>query len=215
MALQAGKAVRAFEVAREMSRCQYFQELRADFERRGQSAQLAQLLPDTDPADRARVDAFCQTAGATGPALMKQLVLLAAGQGLPDAVHWAYEEQLDPSGDSARQLGHWAMAGQDLLALGKVLLAGRPETFGLSADDLNVLRKAAALVLETPEYAARAPFRDTVSIAQKAATSSSASPQTSVRFADLQLSPADEQRAQAVVDALVRLRRQQLKAAGG
>ncbi len=228
LALQAGQAGRAFEVAREISRCQYFKELRADYERRGLHAQLAQLLPDTDPAERARVDAFCQTAGATGPALMTQLVLLAAGQGLPDAVYWAYEEQLDPSGDSARQLGRWALAGQDFVALGKALLADRPDSLGLTAADMNVLRKASALLLVTPEYSARSAFRHLLQTAEETATYRQAGVQTSqafaqlpaglhppVRFADLQLSPADEQRAQAVVDALVRLRRQQLQAAGG
>lgn len=228
LALQAGQSGRAFEVARELSRCQYFKDLRAGVEQRGQHALLARVLPDTDPAERARVDAFCQTAGASGPALMKQLVLLAAGQGLPDAVYWAYEEQLDPSGDSARLLGRWALAGQDFVALGKVLLADRPEALGLTAADMNVLRKASALLLVTPEYSARSAFRNLLRTAEEVATYRQAGVTTArafaqlpaglyppVRFADLQLSPADEPRAQAVVDALVRLRRQQLKAAGG
>lgn len=228
LALQTGPAGRAFEVARELSRCQYFKDLRAGYEQRGQHALMARVLPDTDPAERARVDAFCQTAGATGPALMKQLVLLAAGQGLPDAVYWAYGEQLDPSGNSARQLGRWALAGQDFLALGKALLADRPETLGLTAADMNVLRKAGALLLVTPEYSDDSSFRNLLRTAEELATYRQAGVSTSqafaqlpaglhppVRFADLQLPPADEQRAQAVADALVRLRRQQLQAAGG
>lgn len=227
LALRAGDAKRALEVASELATCQYFQDLRLDFEQRGMQAQLAKLLPGTDSAEQARVDAFCQTGGATAQALKVQLALLAAGQGIPEAVYWVHEEQWDPSGSADRQIGRWALAGQDLLAMGKVLLAAKPELLGLSPDDLNVVRKASAMVLGQPEFASRLGFKGILQTAQESATDRlagvtgtqayaqlPAGRASVVKFAELKLSSVDEQRAQAIVDALVSERRRQLAPEG-
>lgn len=159
LALRAGDAKRALQVALELSRCEYFQSLRRDFEQRGLQSQLEKMLPGTDPEERAHVHAFCQTGGVDAQALTVQLARLAASQGMPEAVYWVYEEQWDPSGAAARQVGQWALNGQDLLAVSKALLAANPALLGLSPDDVNVVRKASARVLEQPEFASRLGFK--------------------------------------------------------
>ena len=227
LALRAGDAKRALDVASELASCQYFQELRRDFEKRGMREQLAKMMPGADPAEQARVDAFCQTGGPAAQALKVQLALFAAQRGVPDAVYWVYEEQWDTSGDAQRQVGRWALAGQDLLAMGKVLLAAEPELLGLSTDDLNVVRKASAVLLEQPEFASRLGFKGILQTAQESASHRLAgvsSPQayaqlpagkaSVVKFAELKLSSVDEQRAQSIVDALVSERRRQLAPEG-
>ncbi len=228
LAQRAGNAKRSLEVAKELGKCLHFQQTREEFERLGLQHKLAQLFPTQDPGEQARLDAFCQTAGPQGQAWMAQLLLAAAGQGLPEAVYWAHEDKLDPSGASSRLIGRWALQGSDLMALGKVMLDATPDVFGLSQEDLNVVRKASALLLDTPEYAARLGFKGMLSNAQESATyqragvsswrayeALPASKPPPVKFAELTLSPADEQRARDIVKALVEARRRRLAKAGG
>ncbi len=159
---------------------------------------------------------------------MEQLLLLAASQGLPEAVYWAHEDKMDPTGASSRLIGRWALQGHDLLALGKVMLDATPDVFGLSQEDLNVVRKASALLLETPEFAARFGFQKTLENAQEKATYRRAGVSSwrayealpagkppLVKFAELSLSPADERRVQDIVNAMVAARRRLLAGAGG
>jgi hypothetical protein len=215
-------------VAKELGKCLHFQQTREEFERLGLQRKLAQLFPTQDPGERARLDAFCQTAGPNGQAWMEQLLLLAASQGLPEAVYWAHEDKIDPTGASSRLIGRWALQGHDLLALGKVMLDATPEVFGLSQEDLNVVRKASALLLETPEFAARFGFQKTLENAQEKATYRRAGVSSwrayealpagkppLVKFAELSLSPADERRVQDIVNAMVAARRRLLAGAGG
>lgn len=228
LALRAGNAKRSLEVAKELGKCLHFQQTRAEFERLGLHHKLDQLFPTQDPGERARLDAFCQTAGPNGQVWMEKLLLLAASQALPEAVYWAHEDKMDPTGASSRLIGRWALQGNDLLALGTVMLDATPDVFGLSEEDLNVVRKASALLLDTPEYAARLGFKGMLTNAQESATFQRAGVSSwrayealpagkppLVKFAELSLSPADEQRVRDIVNALVEARRRQLAGAGG
>ncbi|MGM9516873.1 hypothetical protein ACS5PK_21690 [Roseateles sp. DB2] len=226
-ALRAGDGARASEVARELGTCQSWAELREALERTGKQALLAQRYPEVTSSEQPRLDAFCQTAGPHAQELQDSLLLMAARQGLPDAVYWAHEMEKDPSGSASRLIGRWAMEGKDLRALRAVIYGMQPELFGLRMDDQNVARMALVLLAQTPEYADRQGVVNAIQLGQEIATYQRAGVGTKqayeqlltekpppVRFSELKLSPGDEHRAQAIVEALVRERRRQLTKPG-
>lgn len=225
-ALRASNGVRAFEVASEMAACTSWARLREEYDKRGKQEVLAAKYPELKSAEQARLDAFCQTAGPDMQNLENRLVLLAAQQEMRDAVYWAHDMELDPSGASSRLIGRWAMDGKDLLALRKVVYSRQPDIFGLHMDDQNVARKAAVLLAQTPEYANESGIERMIQLGQDTANYQRAGVSSSqayealpnkpppVKFAEIALSPADEQRARDIVRALVEARHRRLTEAG-
>ncbi len=226
-ALRAANGARALEVAREIGTCLSWADLREAMERNGKQELLAVKYPEMKSDEQPRIDAFCQTAGPNADELSKSLMLLAAQQGIRDAVYWAHELQQDPSGTSSRLIGRWAMEGADLRAVGQVIYGQHPEVFGLRMDDQNVARRAIVLLSQTPEYANESSVERMIQMGQEAANYQRAGvssgqayealpnkPQ-SIKFAELALPPADEQRARDIVKGLIDARRRRLAAAGG
>lgn len=214
--LAANETARAMDLADDLSFCLAFKANGEAMARLGRPQAWPEHSPLSDPAEAARTDAFCQTLGTQGQVLLQQLLRLAAAGGEVRAAVRIHREQWEPGPETARQLGRWAMAGAHPLAFSTVLLDARPAAFGLSEADLNVLRRALALAAETPALG-REGFQAILVTTEQAASLEQAGVQgpqahalwqsgrvPRVKFAELVLPAADEQRARAIVQALVR-----------
>ena len=220
LALRHGDGARAYEVAKEMAECQHSIRTRIEMEQLGLKPALERRHPAEDVAEQARIDAMCQTSGPEAQMLEHQLVLLAAAQGIPQAVYWAHEERLDPTGRAAQQIAQWALTGHDIASFNKVLLQAQPEVFSLNDADRDVIRKAAALAAQTPDVPSLWLMKRSLETAEEEASLVQAGVRgpaghalykegkiPALKFAELHLSPDDERRAQALVEAMIQSRR--------
>jgi len=220
LALRHGDGARAYEVAKEMAACQHSIRTRIEMEQLGLKPALERRRPAEDVAEQARIDAMCQTSGPEAQMLEHQLVLLAAAQGIPQAVYWAHEERLDPTGRAAQQIAQWALTGHDIASFNKVLLQAQPEVFSLNDADRDVIRKAAALAAQTPDVPSLWLMKRSLETAEEEASLVQAGVRgpaghalykegkiPALKFAELHLSPDDERRAQALVEAMIQSRR--------